>query len=760
MTTNQMLFDQKAKLSKMANKLISINKEITKLYVDAALCLDDLAGLDSAQVQTFLSMHANMSLREIEQLQKTAAILSPKSSPFSIHRELLIGSGISIAAINEFAEATEVAQRETIRLLNKSKVLRADEVKNVRDADRECARSEASRKAVLSSYSTDVTKRKIERLERQSESIALDLQTFQESWDHGEFDEDEELHAFCHKKLAAAAAEAMASYTDVFGDAHTLLESSDVEARQLAAPYFALRQLADGKFGMRGGLDLLRDIGEGRLSLLEALSPLLSHEAFPAGTDSRLEVLELCAGAGGMSIGLQAAGFKHVALFDKHNPAVETLRHNQPHWPVTKINVRELGEKELSRFRNVDLFAAGLPCMPGAKHSRRPDLYPEMIDIIRMISPKAFILECDAGAREKHPFLLLRAGIVNTLTACDYNVADFPLDTKEFGLPHSTDRHFFVGIHKDFPRLFEKPQIMTDSIETIAERLKKNPWYTAPPPGYIKGTGQVLAETIAPYETESPNDEKQEFYNSWIMRWCADHRMSMLPDIPSKQTTDAPKSQAGRLQVKRKAEAESWLKAGFLGPRVVEEPPSLDEVKDTSFKPRITFAALAAAQGFPPEWQFQAEGQNQRLAMIQAALPPVMARMVGLAVRSALTGEVFDLDSEVKMPVIDPSKIGPQRAVTPQPIRSGTLRLNVRRRRGPRPVDLPRDDLYEKAVRVLRGEYLNEVERNHKRRAGVRRAMVLVKEEWQRDEEAERLRRELEDIAAWEASPYPEEAPG
>lgn len=134
--------------------------------------------------------------------------------------------------------------------------------------------------------------------------------------------------------------------------------------------------------------------------------------------------------------------------------------------------------------------------------------------------------------------------------------------------------------------------------------------------------------------------------------------------------------------------------------------------------------------------------------------------MVGLAVRSALTGEVFDLDSEVKMPVIDPSKIGPQRAVTPQPIRSGTLRLNARRRRGPRPVDLPRDDLYEKAVRVLRGEYLNEVERNHKRRAGVRRAMVLVKEEWQRDEEAERLRRELEDIAAWEASPYPEEAPG
>ncbi|WP_421424082.1 DNA cytosine methyltransferase [Agrobacterium rosae] len=749
MTTNQMLLDQKAKLSKVANKLISINKEITKLYVDAALCFDDLAGLDTAQVQTFLSMHANMSLREIEQLQKTAAILSPKSSPFSIHRELLIGSGISIAAINEFAEATEVAQRETIRLLSKSNVLRADEVKKVRDADRECARSEASRKAVLNAYSTDVTERKIERLERQSESIALDLQTFQDSWDHGEFDEDEELHAFCHKKLATAAAEAIALYIDVFGDAHTLLDSSDVDARQLAAPYFALRQLADGKFGMRGGLDLLRDIGEGRLSLLEALSPLLTHEAFPAGTDSRLEVLELCAGAGGMAIGLQAAGFKHVALFDKHNPAVETLRHNQPHWPVTKIDVRTLGEKELSRFRNVDLFAAGLPCMPGAKLSRRADLYPKMIDIIRMVAPKAFILECDAGARERHPLLLRRAGIVNSLTACDYTVAEFPLDTKEFGLPHSTNRHFFVGIHKNFPRRFEKPQIMTDSIETIAKQLKKKPWYTAPLPGYIKGTGQVLAETIAPYETESPNDAKQKFYNSWITRWCAEHHMSMLPNIPSKQTTDAPKS-----------EADSWLEAGFLGPRVVEETPSLDEVKDTSFKPRITFAALAAAQGFPPEWQFQAERQNERLAMIQAALPPVIARMVGLAVRSALTGEVFDLDSEVKVPVIDTSKIGPQRAVPAQSSRSGALRLNASRRRGPTPVDLlPRGDLYEKAVRVLRGEYLNEVERNHKRRAGVRRAMVLVKEEWRRDEKAERVRRELEDIAAWEASPHWEEAP-
>ncbi|TBD63411.1 hypothetical protein ELH22_08710 [Rhizobium ruizarguesonis] len=765
MSTDLTPSDQKAALSDAATTLTAINRKIAKLYVEAALCCDDLAGFPPDQVRTFLSTHANMSFSEVEQLQKTAAALSPRTSPFSIHRELLINSGISIAAINKFANATEVAQHDTIRLLNKEKVLRADEVHKVRDADREWERLEASRKAALKAFSTQVTERKIDGLERQAETISVNLRQFDESWFNGEFDEDEELHAFCRKELIAGAAKALGIFEDLFGSAHALLKSPSGDAPWLAASYFALRQLADGKFGVHGGLGLHCDVGVGRLSLQEALSPLISYDEFSLGPGAPLKVLELCAGAGGMSIGLQAAGFEHAGLFDRNKPAVETLRHNQPHWPVTQFDVRKLGEKQLARFRHVDLLAAGLPCLPGAQLDRRPNLYPKMIDVIRLIRPKAFILECDAGAREKYPRPLDRADIVNAMIGSDYVVTEFSLDTKEFGLPHSTSRDFFVGIHKDVPRLFEQPRIMTRSVEEIARKRLKNPEWKPEPPGHVKGTGQVLAPVIAPFTTKTESSVQQNFYNSWEMHWRSHFGMSMLPDIPSKQTTDAEEQKKKRLRRAKHGTEEdaagSWELAGFLGPRVVEDPPSVDEVTDYDFKPRITFAALAAAQGFPKNWQFKAEGENDRLTMIQAALPPVMARMVGLAVRSALTGEVFNLDHEVKVPVIEDSKVGPQPVVEPRLFKLGGLRRSVVRHVRLAPVALlPRDDLYQKAARVLRGEYLNEVERNHKRRADVRKTMVLVQEEWGRLEEFERARRKLEDLDAWEAYPHPEEAAG
>ena len=46
--------------------------------------------------------------------------------------------------------------------------------------------------------------------------------------------------------------------------------------------------------------------------------------------------IELFAGAGGLALGLEKAGFKAVLLneFDKH--ACATLRHNRPEWHVVE----------------------------------------------------------------------------------------------------------------------------------------------------------------------------------------------------------------------------------------------------------------------------------------------------------------------------------------------------------------------------------------------------------------------------------------
>lgn len=52
--------------------------------------------------------------------------------------------------------------------------------------------------------------------------------------------------------------------------------------------------------------------------------------------------IEICAGAGGQSIGLEQAGFEHLALVEIDGDACNTLRHNRPAWNVHEMDVRNI----------------------------------------------------------------------------------------------------------------------------------------------------------------------------------------------------------------------------------------------------------------------------------------------------------------------------------------------------------------------------------------------------------------------------------
>ncbi len=51
---------------------------------------------------------------------------------------------------------------------------------------------------------------------------------------------------------------------------------------------------------------------------------------------SDLTCLEICAGAGGQSRGLELAGFGHAVALELDPDATETLRQNRPEWHVTR----------------------------------------------------------------------------------------------------------------------------------------------------------------------------------------------------------------------------------------------------------------------------------------------------------------------------------------------------------------------------------------------------------------------------------------
>lgn len=106
--------------------------------------------------------------------------------------------------------------------------------------------------------------------------------------------------------------------------------------------------------------------------------------------------LEICAGAGGQALGLERAGFSHVALIEIEPSACQTLRLNRPDWNVIEGDVRLFqGEG----YDGIDLLAGGVPCPPFSKAGKQlgkddeRDLFPEAIRLAKETDPKAIMLE-------------------------------------------------------------------------------------------------------------------------------------------------------------------------------------------------------------------------------------------------------------------------------------------------------------------------------------------------------------------------------
>ena len=106
-----------------------------------------------------------------------------------------------------------------------------------------------------------------------------------------------------------------------------------------------------------------------------------------------LTSIEICAGAGGQALGLEMAGFSHIALVEYEKKYCETLRKNRPKWNVICEDVRKFSGYPY--YGKVDLLAGGVPCPPFSKAGKQlgsedeRDLFPEAIRLISEIKPRA-----------------------------------------------------------------------------------------------------------------------------------------------------------------------------------------------------------------------------------------------------------------------------------------------------------------------------------------------------------------------------------
>ena len=117
-----------------------------------------------------------------------------------------------------------------------------------------------------------------------------------------------------------------------------------------------------------------------------------------------IKTIELFAGAGGLALGLQMAGFKHVSLYERDKAACKNLNFNR-NWRVIQTDVCSVDYKPFEE--KIQLLAGGPPCQPfslGGKHKAdndERDMFPEAVRAVRAVKPQAFIFENVQGLLRK-----------------------------------------------------------------------------------------------------------------------------------------------------------------------------------------------------------------------------------------------------------------------------------------------------------------------------------------------------------------------
>ncbi|MEP6275528.1 DNA cytosine methyltransferase, partial [Hyphomonas sp.] len=117
-----------------------------------------------------------------------------------------------------------------------------------------------------------------------------------------------------------------------------------------------------------------------------------------------LKSLELFAGAGGLALGTELAGFHAVAAIERDRWACETLEENKARgFPLVKDlrvvcgDVRDIDYSSIPS--DLDLISGGPPCQPfsiGGKHrafADERDMFSTFADVVARLKPRSFIIE-------------------------------------------------------------------------------------------------------------------------------------------------------------------------------------------------------------------------------------------------------------------------------------------------------------------------------------------------------------------------------
>ncbi|MGX1910342.1 DNA cytosine methyltransferase [Streptomyces phaeochromogenes] len=334
--------------------------------------------------------------------------------------------------------------------------------------------------------------------------------------------------------------------------------------------------------------------------------------------EERLEVVEICAGAGGQSLGLHRAGFTHRLAVELDVHAAHTLEQNLRR--VLKedgvdasedlVRVGDVADPRVwtpESHKEIALLAGGVPCPPfsiagkqlGSSDER--DLFAWAIELCGRMKPKALLLENVRGLSAKR-FSGYRQAVLDKLHELGYIASWKLLHASDFGVPQLRPRFVLVALLPEYAKHFEWPQGNPDEALTV---------------------GSVLADLMG----ENGWSEKE------VANW-ANKANEIAPTI-----VGGSKKHGGADLGPTRAK-KAWAALGVDAMGVANEAP------EPGFKPvngatgpKLTTKMVARLQGWHgkefADWEFLGR-KTSVYRQIGNAFPPPVAKALGEAIRDAL----------------------------------------------------------------------------------------------------------------------------
>lgn len=183
------------------------------------------------------------------------------------------------------------------------------------------------------------------------------------------------------------------------------------------------------------------------------------------------KLVDLFAGAGGLSCGLEMSGFTPIFANEINKNYAETYKINHPNTEVLVDDIRTVYEKDLSKHLNVekgelDLLAGGPPCQGFSINApirslddERNHLFKDFIRVAEILSPKAILIENVPGIISLGRGTVIEQ-IYKELTRLNYIVSHKILFAGHYGVPQTRFRTIIIAIKKHYTNtiIFPEPK--------------------------------------------------------------------------------------------------------------------------------------------------------------------------------------------------------------------------------------------------------------------------------------------------------------